>query len=70
MSDLAEDKGSVKLIRARAAQARCVAGMPSPRDARVAEAYAVECEDQAREASVADSNPHVRRLCSHSRSSR
>jgi hypothetical protein len=36
---------------ARAAQARRVAGMLSPRDAQVAEAYAVECEDQAREAS-------------------
>src|SRR5215831_6105934 len=35
----------------RAAQARRVAGMLSPRDARLAEAYAVECEDQAREAS-------------------
>jgi hypothetical protein len=52
MWDLAEDKGSIKLIRARAVQARCVAGMLSPRDARVAEANAVECEDQAREASV------------------
>jgi len=36
---------------ARAAQARRVAGMLSPRDARLAEAYAAECEDQAREAS-------------------
>ncbi len=36
---------------ARAAQARRVAGMLSPRDARLAEAYALECEDQAREAS-------------------
>jgi hypothetical protein len=36
---------------ARAAQARRIAGMLSPRDARLAEAYAVECEDQAREAS-------------------
>jgi hypothetical protein len=36
---------------ARAAQARRVAGMLSPRDAQLAEAYAVECEDQAREAS-------------------
>ena len=35
----------------RAAQARRVAGMLSLRDARLAEAYAVECEDQAREAS-------------------
>lgn len=35
----------------RAAQARRVAGMLSPRDAQLAEAYAVECEDQARETS-------------------
>lgn len=33
---------------ARAAQARRVACMLSPRDAQLAEAYAVECEDQAR----------------------
>jgi hypothetical protein len=39
---------------ARAAQARRVAGMLSPRDARLAEAYAVECEDQAREVSFGD----------------
>jgi hypothetical protein len=37
---------------ARAAQARRVTGMLSPPDARLAEAYAVECEDQAREASI------------------
>jgi hypothetical protein len=36
---------------ARAAQARRVAGMLSPRDAQLAEAYATECEDQARGAS-------------------
>ena len=36
----------------RAAQARRVAGMLSPRDAQLAETFAVECEDQAREASV------------------
>jgi hypothetical protein len=35
----------------RAAQARRVARMLSPRDAQLAEAYAVEREDQAREAS-------------------
>ena len=35
----------------RAAQARRVAGMLSPRDAQLAEAYAIECEDQARDAS-------------------
>ena len=34
----------------RAAQARRIAGMLSPRDAQLAEAYAVECEDQAQEA--------------------
>ena len=37
---------------ARAAQARRVACMLSPRDAQLAEAYAVECEDQARVASL------------------
>jgi len=36
----------------RAAQARRVAGMLSPRDAQLAETFAVECENQAREASV------------------
>ena len=36
---------------ARAAQARRVARMLSTRDAQLAEAYAVECDDQAREAS-------------------
>ena len=40
-----------RALWARAAQARRVAGMLSPRDARLAEAYAVECEAQAREAS-------------------
>jgi hypothetical protein len=39
---------------ARAAQARRVAGMLSPPDAQSAEAYAVECEDQARQASFGD----------------
>jgi hypothetical protein len=32
----------------RAAQARRIATMLSPRDAQLAEAYAVECEDRAR----------------------
>jgi hypothetical protein len=32
----------------RAAQARRVAAMLSPQDARLAEAYAAECENQAR----------------------
>ena len=36
---------------AGAAQARRVGGMLSPQDAQLAEAYAVKCEDQAREAS-------------------
>jgi hypothetical protein len=36
-----------RALWARAAQARRVAGMLSPRDARLAEAYAIECEDQA-----------------------
>ena len=34
--------------RARAGQARRVAGMLSPRDAALLEAYARECEDRAR----------------------
>jgi hypothetical protein len=37
---------------ARAAQARRVAGMLSPRDAQLAEAHALECEDNARETSA------------------
>ena len=36
---------------ARAAQARRVANMLSPRDAQLAEAYALECEDYARKES-------------------
>src|ERR1700756_5203254 len=42
---------------ARAAQARRVAGMLSPRDAQLAEAYALECEDQAREACLYSLRP-------------
>ena len=37
---------------ARGAQARRVAGMLSPRDVRIAEAFAAECEDEARAASL------------------
>jgi hypothetical protein len=40
------------LWRARAGQARRVAGMLSPRDAALLEAYARECEDSARAASI------------------
>ena len=40
------------LWRARAGQARRVAGMLSPRDAALLEAYARECEDCARAASI------------------
>jgi len=40
------------LWRARAGQARRVAGMLSPRDAAILEAYARECEDCARTASI------------------
>ena len=46
---------------ARAAQARRIAGLLSPRDAQIAEAYAVECEDHARAASFRGP-PLVRRL--------
>jgi hypothetical protein len=38
--------------RARAGQARRVAGMLSPRDAVLLEAYARECEDRARAAFI------------------
>lgn len=41
----------------RAAQARRIASMLSPRDAQLAEAYAVECEDQARGYSVGSVRP-------------
>ena len=44
---------------ARGAQARRVAGMLSPRDAQIAEAFAAECEDEARAASR-DSLPYRR----------
>jgi hypothetical protein len=37
---------------ARAAQTRRIASMLSPRDAQLAEAYAVECEHQARATSA------------------
>lgn len=49
------------LWRARAGQARRVAGMLSPRDAALLEAYARECEDCARAASVesARANPRL-----------
>ena len=40
------------LWRFRAGQARRVAGMLSPRDAAILEAYARECEDCARTASI------------------
>jgi hypothetical protein len=40
------------LWRARAGQARRVAGMLSPRDAALLEAYARECEDSARAAAI------------------
>jgi hypothetical protein len=52
--------------RARAAQARRVAGMLSPCDAQLAEANAVECEDQALEASFDGPDLHVRPLRSPS----
>ena len=49
------------LWHARAGQARRVAGMLSPRDAALLEAYARECEDCARAASIdsARANPDV-----------
>jgi hypothetical protein len=49
------------LWRTRAGQARRVAGMLSPRDAALLEAYARECEDSARAASIesARANPRL-----------
>ncbi len=48
------------LWRARAGQARRVAGMLSPRDAALLEAYARECEDCARAASVESARANTR----------
>src|SRR5258705_11674032 len=43
-------RSGTMLWRARAGQARRVAGMLSPRDAALLEAYSRECEDSARAA--------------------
>jgi hypothetical protein len=48
------------LWRARAGQARRVAGMLSPRDAALLEAYARECEDSARAASIESARVNTR----------
>jgi hypothetical protein len=48
------------LWRARARQARRVAGMLSPRDAALLEAYARECEDGARAASIESARANTR----------
>ena len=48
------------LWRARAGQARRVAGMLSPRDAALLEAYARECEDSARAASIESARANTR----------
>jgi hypothetical protein len=48
------------LWRARAGQARRVAGMLSPRDAALLEAYARECEDSARAASIESATANTR----------
>jgi hypothetical protein len=45
---------------ARAGQARRVAGMLSPRDAALLEAYARECEDCARSASIESARANTR----------
>jgi hypothetical protein len=48
------------LWRARAGQARRVAAMLSPRDAALLEAYARECEDRARAASIEGARANAR----------
>jgi hypothetical protein len=48
------------LWRARTGQARRVAGMLSPRDAALLEAYARECEDCARAASIESARANTR----------
>jgi hypothetical protein len=48
------------LWRARAGQARRVAGMLSPRDAALLEAFASECEDSARAASIESARANTR----------
>jgi len=48
------------LWRARAGQARRVAGMLSPRDAALLEAYAKECDDSARAASIESPRANTR----------
>jgi hypothetical protein len=47
--------------RARAGQARRVASMLSPRDAALVEAYARECDDSARAASIEGARVDARR---------
>jgi hypothetical protein len=47
--------------RARAGQARRIASMLSPRDAELVEAYARECEDCARAASIEGTRINTRR---------
>jgi len=47
--------------RARAGQARRVASMLSPRDAALVEAYARECDDSARAASIEGARVDTRR---------
>jgi hypothetical protein len=49
-----------RLWRARAGQARRVAGMLSPRDAALLEAYAREREDSARAASIESATANTR----------
>jgi hypothetical protein len=47
-----ESLSETMMWRARAAQARRIASMLSPRDAALVEAYARECDDCARAASI------------------
>ncbi len=53
--------GAALMWRARAGQARRVASMLSPRDAALVEAYARECDDSARAASIEGARVGVRR---------
>jgi hypothetical protein len=54
-SDLAPSESLAWWVRA--AQARRIASMLPPRDAKLAEAYAVECEHQARATSAEGIRP-------------
>jgi hypothetical protein len=56
------DRSEALLWHARAGQARRIAGMLSPRDAALIEAYARECEDRARAVASIESSRASTRL--------